>query len=61
MSHVSHGGEPVLTVPSYAGQSLPETVAEAERLVASIEQAVCRKPAVGSAISTWRSIATAFS
>jgi len=43
MSHVSHGSEPALSVPSYAGQSLPETVAEAERLAACIEQAVCRE------------------
>lgn len=40
MRHVSHGSEPVFSVPSYAGQSLPETLAEAERLAASIEQAV---------------------
>jgi osmotically-inducible protein OsmY len=43
MSHVSHGSEPVLPIPSYAGQSLPETVAEAEKLAAKIERAVWRK------------------
>jgi len=43
MSHVSHGSEPVLSIPSYAGQSLPETVAEAEKLAASIERAVSRE------------------
>ncbi len=43
MNHVPHGSQPVLSVPSYAGHSLPETVAEAEKLVASIEQAVWRE------------------
>jgi osmotically-inducible protein OsmY len=43
MRYVPHGSESALAAPNYASPSLPQTVADAEKLVASIERAVWRE------------------